>query len=95
MFMDRYDFSISVQMPAIFHQDDEKWIHETMLKLDPSTRIRIAQKYSEAYEIEYEKEPISFRKDNRARFHANSRLRVFVDKYSPYSKGAVSEPEVL
>ncbi|KMV68204.1 hypothetical protein AI29_09985 [bacteria symbiont BFo2 of Frankliniella occidentalis] len=93
--MDSYEFSISQQMPASYHQDDDKWIREMLLKLDPTTRVKISHKYSEVYEHSRDTEPVSFRKDNRARHHANTRLRIFVDKYSPYSKGAVSEPEVL
>lgn len=93
--MDNYDYSVNVQMPSYFHKDDERWIREMLIHLDPSTRSKITAKYGEVYQLEWEIEPISYKKDNRARHEANTRLRVFVRKYAAYSKGHVSEPELL
>jgi len=93
--MDSYDFNVQVQMPSSFHPDDEKWIREMLLHLDPSTRNKITSKYGEVFQYEWEMEPISYKKNNMARHEANTRLREFVRKYAAFSRGYVSEPERL
>ncbi|WP_226020011.1 hypothetical protein [Serratia symbiotica] len=93
--MDSFDYSVNVQMPAHFHKDDEKWIREMLLHLDPITRNKIIMKYGEVYQSGWEMEPVSFKKDNRARHEANTRLRVFIRKYATYSRGNVSKPELF
>ena len=93
--MDSYDFNINIQMPSSFFSDDEKWIREMLLHLDPSTRSKITLKYAEVFQNTWESEPIMFKKNNRARHEANTRLRIFVRKYAAYSKGYVSDPELL
>lgn len=93
--MDSYDYHVNVQMPAHFFKDDEVWIREMLMNLDPATRNKITQKYGEVFQIEWEMEPVSYKKNNRARHEANTRLRIFVRKYAAYSRGHVSEPELL
>lgn len=93
--MDSFDYSVNVQMPSGFYKDDELWIREMLLHLDPSTRSKITMKYSEVFQNTWETEPISYKKNNRARHEANTRLRIFVRKYAAYSRGHVSEPELL
>lgn len=93
--MDSYNFHVNVLMPERFYPDDEKWIREMLLHLDPATRGKISIKYSDVYDDEYEKEPVSYRKDNKARKMANKRLREFVRKYAAFSQGYVTDPEVL
>lgn len=48
--MDSFDYSVNVQMPTHFHKDDEKWIREMLLHLDPITRNKIIMKYGEVYQ---------------------------------------------
>lgn len=93
--MDNYDYSVTVQMPANFHRGDEQWIREMLLHLDPSTRHKITLKYSEVFQNTWEMEPVSFKKNNRARHEANTRLRIFIRRYAAYSRGHVSTPELL
>lgn len=93
--MDNYEYSVNVQMPSHFYSDDEKWIREMLLHLDTATRNKITLKYDEVFQITWETEPIIFKKNNRARNEANTRLRIFVRRYAAYSKGHVSEPELL
>lgn len=93
--MDSFDYSVNVQMPSHFYNDDETWIREMLLHLDPSTRNKITIKYGEVFQNTWEMEPISYKKNNRARHEANTRLRIFVRKYAAYSRGHVSEPELL
>lgn len=93
--MDSFDYSVNIQMPSDFYKDDERWIREMLLHLDPSTRSKITMKYGEVFQNSWETEPISYKKNNRARHEANTRLRIFVRKYAAYSRGHVSEPELL
>lgn len=93
--MDSYGYSVNVRMPSHFYPGDERWIREMLLHLDPSTRNKITLKYDEVFQNIWEMEPISFKKNNRARHEANTRLRIFVRKYAAYSRGHVSEPELL
>ncbi|CAE15293.1 MULTISPECIES: hypothetical protein [Photorhabdus] len=93
--MDSFDYHVNVLMPANFFRDDEKWIREMLLQLDPSTRGKITVRYSEVYEAAWDEEPVSYRKDNIARRHANIRLREFVRKYAAFSQGYVTTPTEL
>lgn len=49
-----------VEMPSQYCQADAQWIGEQLLRLSPSLRRKIAQRYSEVYEVEFEAEPVSF-----------------------------------
>ncbi|PQQ22996.1 hypothetical protein [Photorhabdus hindustanensis] len=93
--MDSFDYHVNVLMPSNFFRDDEKWIREMLLQLDPSTRGKITVRYAEVYQAAWDEEPISYRKDNTARRHANIRLREFVRKYAAFSQGYVTTPNEL
>ncbi|EJX4360570.1 hypothetical protein OD522_005269, partial [Salmonella enterica] len=54
---------IRTVMPEHYLTDDESWIQEQLLQLDPTTRVKIARKYAEAYLEAWDKEPVPFRKD--------------------------------
>lgn len=60
--MDSFDYNVNVQMPSDFYKDDERWIREMLLHLDPSTRSKITMKYSEIFQNTWETEPVSFKK---------------------------------
>lgn len=83
---------IRTVMPEHYLTDDESWIQEQLLQLDPTTRVKIARKYAEAYQEAWDKEPVPFRKDNKARRSANTRLRVYVQKYARASRGYTLPP---
>lgn len=83
---------IRTVMPEHYLHDDENWIQEQLLQLDPTTRVKIAMKYAEVYRDTWDKEPVPFRKDNRARRSANTRLRVYVQKYARASRGYTLPP---
>ncbi|EEH1060080.1 hypothetical protein ITL57_001628 [Salmonella enterica] len=83
---------IRTVMPEHYLTDDENWIQEQLLQLDPTTRVKIARKYAEAYLEAWDKEPVPFRKDNKARRNANTRLRVYVQKYARASRGYTLPP---
>ncbi|HGT2680541.1 TPA: hypothetical protein ACM2MJ_005043 [Klebsiella pneumoniae] len=83
---------VRVEMPALYCQADAQWIQEQLLRLPSSLRRKIALKYSEAYEIEFNAEPVPYRKENRARHEANVRLRRFVDAHGRALQGYTTQP---
>ena len=58
---------VRVEMPARYCQADEEWIQQQLQGLPPSLRRKVALKYAEVYEITFDAEPVSFRKESRAR----------------------------
>ncbi|HDX8786038.1 TPA: hypothetical protein ACWW98_002982 [Klebsiella pneumoniae] len=87
-----YPDYVQIDMPAQYSQADATWIQEQLLRLPSSLRRRIALKYSEVYEIEFNAEPVSFRQENRARHEANVRLRRFVDAHGRALQGYTTQP---
>ena len=78
--------------PEHYHHNDKRWISEQLQRLNPQVRESVCKKYSDAYlkECNVSKNIISPEGD--ARFKANSRLRVFVDRIAGASKGVVKRP---
>ncbi|MDG9774727.1 hypothetical protein [Klebsiella michiganensis] len=87
-----YPDYVQIEMPAQYCQADAQWIQEGLLQLPNSLRRKIAQRYAEVYEIEFNAEPVSFRQENRARHEANVRLRRFVDAHGRASQGYTTQP---
>ena len=50
--------------------------------MDIDLRLEVCGKYSAVYRDSLEEELIEYKKVNRARFNANSRLRIFADKHN-------------
>ena len=67
-------------LPANHHPDDAHWIREQLSKLPAAQRTQARDGYSAAYQVAHDAEPLEHKKDNRARFAANTRLRVFAQK---------------
>ncbi|MCU8818360.1 MULTISPECIES: hypothetical protein [Klebsiella pneumoniae complex] len=87
-----YPDYVQIEMPAQYSQADAAWIQEQLLRLPSSLRRKIALKYSEVYEIEFNAEPVSYRQENRARHEANVRLRRFVDAHGRALQGYTTQP---
>ena len=68
------------QMPRHYHPDDAQWMSAKLGILDPSLRAEVCAAYAKAYREAWEAEPVSYRKIGKARFAANSRLRIFIAK---------------
>ena len=68
------------QMPRYHHPDDAKIISARLGMLDPALRSQVCDAYAKAYREAWEAEPLSYRKHGKARFAANTRLRVFIGK---------------
>ncbi|KGT91260.1 hypothetical protein NG99_16980 [Erwinia typographi] len=80
-------------MPSVFVPEDATWIQEQMAKLSPSMRQKIALNYAVVYQETFDAEPVSFRQENRARHEANTRLRLFVERYHRAAMGLVEKPK--
>ncbi|EPJ1198442.1 hypothetical protein ACVRCL_004655 [Escherichia coli] len=83
---------VQTEMPSRSCQADEEWIQQQLQGLPPSLRRKVALKYAEVYEITFDAEPVSFRKENRARHEANTRLRLFVRNQGRALQGYTAEP---
>ena len=90
-----YPDYVQIEMPAQYSQADAAWIQEQLLRLPSSLRRKIALKYSEVYEIEFNAEPVSYRQENRARHEANVRLRRFVGAHGRASQGYTTQPPLV
>lgn len=67
-------------IPTHHHPDDARWLSDQLAQLPLRLRERAAAGYSAAYQAAYESEPMEHKRENAARFAANSRLRLFVRK---------------
>ena len=79
-------------MPDNHSQADSEWIKQQLLTLAPSARQKAIQRYAAVYQESYEAEPVSYRKENRARHEANVRLRRFVDAHGRALQGYTTQP---
>lgn len=67
-------------LPKIYVKEDASWIASLMIQLDPKNREVAKNGYDKVWCEEWDKEPLQHRKENKARFAANTRLRMFVEK---------------
>lgn len=79
-------------MPEVFSQADAEWIQGQLLSLPPSVRQKAVIRYADVYQLTIDKELVSFRKENRARHEANTRLRLFADKHARALQGYTEKP---
>ncbi|MFB4893309.1 hypothetical protein ACE3K1_00925 [Enterobacter hormaechei subsp. hoffmannii] len=79
-------------LPDNHSQTDSEWIKQQLLTLAPSARQKAIQRYAAVYQESYEAEPVSYRKENRARHEANTRLRLFVRNHGRALQGYTAEP---
>lgn len=83
---------VQMEMPARYSQADSEWIKRQLQSLPSSLRQKVALKYAEVYEVTFDSEPVSFRKENRARHEANVRLRRFVETHGRALQGYTTQP---
>lgn len=67
-------------MPNKLHKDDEQWIHTKLSPLHPDLRYNVCRAYDKVFEETKESEQLSHRKIGKARYAANNRLRIFIEK---------------
>ena len=80
-----------MDIPASTHPHDRKWVDEQLSKLDSSIRAHITRKYDEVFKNARQERAHLFPEDV-ARFEANTRLRVYVQKVAGASHGQVIKP---
>lgn len=81
-------------MPNKYHEDDENYIKQQLMRLPTNMlRAKCAQLYSQLFIKEFHEEQIEYKKSNRARREANTRLRLFIDKQVPYLMGRIDSDE--
>lgn len=79
-------------LPSVYASADEEWIKQQLLSLAPAARQKAIQRYAAVYQESFEAEPVSYRKENRARHEANMRLRLFVRNHGRALQGYTAEP---
>ncbi|MNE10734.1 hypothetical protein D3C80_1034550 [compost metagenome] len=80
------------EMPKSLSQADAEWILGQLMSLTPAARQKAIQRYAAVYQESFEAEPVSYRKENRARHEANMRLRLFVRNQGRALQGYTAEP---
>ncbi|ECS5287919.1 hypothetical protein CCF54_005186 [Salmonella enterica subsp. enterica serovar Durban] len=80
------------EMPEIYGQADKDWIIQQLERLTPAVRQKAVLRYAAVYQEAFDAEPISYRKENRARHEANTRLRLFVRNQGRALQGYTAEP---
>lgn len=60
--------------------DDIPWIRGQVAQLIPIRRVRAVNEYARAFQAAYDAEPVNRAKLATARFHANTRLRKYVER---------------
>lgn len=87
------DFLSEAQlMPEVFSQTDSEWIQQQLVSLSVSVRTKAILRYADVYQETFDAEPVSYRKENRARHEANTRLRLFVRNHGRALQGYTAEP---
>lgn len=66
-----------VGLPVSHHKDDAKWLEKILLSIPEKYRIPACVKYTEVFNDRFDTEPLSHRKDGKARSEANSRLLAY------------------
>ncbi|EQB1743704.1 hypothetical protein L6R44_24255 [Enterobacter cloacae complex sp. ECC445] len=79
-------------LPETHSQADAEWIKQQLFSLTPTARQKANQRYAVVYQETFEAEPVSYRKENRARHEANTRLRLFVRNQGRALQGYTAEP---
>lgn len=67
-------------LPEHRHKHDEPWLLKQLSSIPHSKRGMVAHKYSNAYQEAHEAEQVEHMKENKARFAANTRLRIYIEK---------------
>lgn len=81
-----------LEMPSVFCLADSQWIGEQLQSLSMAAKQKAMQRYADVYQETFDAEPVSYRKENRARHEANTRLRLFVRNQGRALQGYTAEP---
>lgn len=83
---------LSAVMPAVFVQEDGKWIQEQLNGLPVSMRHKVAAQYAAVYQAAFDAESMPYRQQNAGRREANTRLRLYVQRYQNAAMGLTEKP---
>lgn len=92
--MDTFNY-VKTVMPVVFCREDAAWIQDQLGKLPHAQRGKIAHAYEEAYRAAYDAEEVSYRQENAGRTAANTRLRLYVERYSRAGQGMTTAPPLV
>lgn len=67
-------------LPKQCHEHDIAWIKRQVAMLPQSLKQIALDGYKKVYEETYMAEPVDHKKENKARFAANTRLRTYVER---------------
>ncbi|CNI75997.1 MULTISPECIES: hypothetical protein [Yersinia] len=90
-----YEQFVQVIMPSVFCPEDGKWIQEMLQQFTASARHKIVALYADVYQAAWNEEPVSFKRENRARHEANARLRMFVTQHVRSAAGLTEKPPLV
>lgn len=71
---------VQTEMPSRYCQADEEWIQQQLQRLPPSLRRKVALKYAEVYEITFDAEPVSFRKEKQSKARSKHKAPLVCEK---------------
>jgi len=71
---------ITLEMPQHHHKDDAEWIDSKLSTLQQDERGKVCFAYNNVFVKAHNAEPAPHRKDGKARFAANNRLRIYIAK---------------
>lgn len=92
--VERFNY-LRIQLPKIYNDIDKTWITQTLAKLEFNERQKAIIKYAKVYQEAYDKEEISYKKENAAGRTANTRLREYAVKCLAKRNEKVNKPPVL
>lgn len=67
-------------LPKNYARDDASWLLQQMMRLQPQYRIKARDGYDTVWQQAWHAEPVSHKRENKARFAANTRLRKYVER---------------
>ena len=68
------------ELPKSHHNDDKGWINTMLAPLQQDERCKVCVAYSNVFDSAFTEEKLPHRKDGKARFAANNRLRIYINK---------------
>lgn len=67
-------------LPKNYVKDDASWILQQITRLPPQHRNKARDGYDTVWQEAWHAEPVSHKRENKARFAANTRLRKYVER---------------
>lgn len=66
--------------PREFHHHDREWIKDQLRRLPIELKRRAVDGYDTVWQEAWHAEPVTHKRENKARFAANTRLRKYVER---------------